>query len=313
MATKTLTRSGEAVARPVEPEIAKSGYTGGWWAVRGKNIQLNLDAEEDLEAAAAKIVAAGFQADIDREIGKIAALPPFASLRSLRERIAESELTIHSAREQIVELKTSLGPDASAADVARVRKQLDHCDSRIAEASLQRDNAQRFTADAFAECERLARESLPAIVELFRDRAANFTTHLGDQFWAVARDFFLNMSVSEMQAALVSGYLQQVMSRVDLILDPAGWEAEMFRLSCATRGSPCPSVRPCETNRPSTVIAFRLRGRRTPFAAPASPLRPAAKHTAVPALGGACGGVAVRFDGRTGRVGTAVSEVARMW
>ncbi|MFH1110377.1 MAG: hypothetical protein V1790_14445 [Planctomycetota bacterium] len=47
--------------------------------------------------------------------------------------------------------------------------------------------------------------------------------------------------------------------------------------------------------------------------APAPPLTPAAKRTAVSGLGSACGGVAVRFDRRAGRVDTAVSEAARMW
>jgi len=44
-----------------------------------------------------------------------------------------------------------------------------------------------------------------------------------------------------------------------------------------------------------------------------APLRPAAKRTPVSSLGGTCGGAVVGFDRLAGRVGAAVSEVARMW
>ncbi len=233
MATKTLAPRNEAAATPVEAERVEGGYTNGWWAIRGPKVQLGFDCEQDIEAAWAKIVEAGFQADIDREVAKFADRPPFAKLRSLRERISQAELTINTAREKIVELKRGLGPDASAADVARVRKGLDDCEARIGEATLQRDNAQRFTADAFADCERLARESVPALREIFRDRAANLVAHVGDEFWAATKDFFLRMSVAEQQTPMVEGYLSQVMGNVNLILDPSGHEAEMFRLSCA--------------------------------------------------------------------------------
>jgi hypothetical protein len=232
MVTKVLAPRNGTAAKPVEAERVEGGYTNAWWAVRGNKIQLNLDAEENLEEAAEKIVAAGFQADVDREIGKIAALPPFAKLRSLRERIAESELTINAAHEKIAELKSGLGPDASARDVTRVRKGLDDCESRIGDATLQRDNTRRFTADAFAECERLARESHPALEEVFRDRAANFVTRVGDEFWAAAKEFFVQMSVGEQQTAVSNSYIQQIMRDVDLILNPAGLEAELFRRSC---------------------------------------------------------------------------------
>lgn len=231
MATKTLTnRSDEAAATPVEAVEAKSGYTGGCWAVRGGHVELSYDAEENLEEVAMAIVEAEFQAAVDREISKIAGLPPFLALRKLRERIAEAEVTINTAREKIAEMKKSLGPDASATELARVRKGLDECELGIRQAVLEGENARRFTADAFAKCQGLARESLPALLEMFRDRAENYKTHLGDQFWAVARDYFVKMAVSEHQAAIVSGYLQQVMSSVDLILEPEGWEAAMVRL-----------------------------------------------------------------------------------
>ncbi|MFH1110376.1 MAG: hypothetical protein V1790_14440 [Planctomycetota bacterium] len=231
MATKTLTRSDEAVAR-AKPEIAKSGYTNGWWAVRRNQVELHFDCEENIEAGAVEITEAAFKADINREIAKIAALPPFAHLRNLRSRIANAELTINTAREKSEELKSGLGPDASPADVARVRKGLDDCESRVAEAMLQRDNARRFTADAFAECQRVAGESRAALEEGFRDRAANFVTRLGDEFWAVAKEFFVQMSVAENQTVLANSYIQQIMTDVDLILNPAGLEAELFRRSC---------------------------------------------------------------------------------
>lgn len=234
MATKTLTRSEQAEAKPVETERVEGGYTNGWWAIRGPKVQLGFDCEQDIQAAAEKIVDAGFLADIDREVAKIAALPPFANLRNLRARIAESELTITATREKIAALKSSLGPSASDTDVERVRKGVDDCEVRIREATLQGENARRFTADSFAECEKLARESLPALKEIFRDRAANFVTHVGDQFWAAAKDFFLKMSVAEQQTGLIEGYLSQVGGNVNLILDPSGHAAEMFRLSCAT-------------------------------------------------------------------------------
>ena len=230
MAAKTLTRTDEAAARPIEPAGAKSGYTNGWWAVRGNQVELHYDAVENMEEAAVAIVEAGFQSEIASEIKKIAGLPPFRQLRSLRARIAESELTINAAREKIAELKSSLGPDASEAGVTRIRKELDDCELRIREATLQRENAGRFTADAFAECERLARASFPTIMGLFRDRAANFVTHLGDQFWAVGRDFFIKMSVAEHQTDLADHYLPQVMGDVNLILEPQGWEAAMSNL-----------------------------------------------------------------------------------
>jgi len=230
MATKTLTRSDEAAASPVAAVEAKSGYVNGGWAVRGPHIELTFDAEENIEETAVAIVEAGFQAEINREIAKIAALPPFRQLRNLRERIAESELIINAAREKIAELKSSLGPDANSTEVARIRKGLDDCELRIREATLQRDNARRFTADAHAECERVSRESLRPLQEMFRVLAANFVTNLGDQFWAVARDFFIKMSVAEQQTALVNNYLQQVLASVDLILEPQGWEAAMIRL-----------------------------------------------------------------------------------
>lgn len=235
MATKTLARRDEAVARPIEPAGVKSGYTNGWWAVRGNQVELHFDCEENIEAAAVAITEIGFEGEINREIAKIAALPPFANLRSLRTRIAESEQTIRDNEAKIATLRSGLGPNASDKEVSMAAKEIENSNARIREATLQGENARRFTGDAFAECERLARASLPAITELFQNRAEKFVAQIGDEFWAVARDFFVKMSIAENQTALVNGYLQQVMSRVDLILEPGGWEAEMVRLSCAIR------------------------------------------------------------------------------
>jgi hypothetical protein len=230
MMTKTLAPTRSETATPVEPEAAKSECLSALWIVRGNQAQVSLEVGEDLEASATTIVERGFRADILEELAKLRRLPPFVQLLNLRTRIAESEQTLRDNEAKIATLRTGLGPNASDKEVSAAGKEIDGCAAKIRDSNLHRENARRFLAQTFTECERLARESMPALQELFSGRAAAFVARVADDFWKVARDCFVAMAVADKQSYLANSFLPGVLANVDQIVNPENFDAEMIRI-----------------------------------------------------------------------------------